>query len=236
MLSWQNYTEFRQEKILLLKGFSTSLPFEYEQLFPRVKIFYCSPYSLRGIRRKLGPCERGCATEQERLLTTARANHSTGLTNGRTANWVPEVEFSPFRAPTRREMTFPFRCKISLLLRQAHAFRVKRSERVFLGYVTKMLCMTKIGLERHRSGIRQMLYFLNKNMTTEELIWTNLTRLQSSLSLFLLSGAMGVKGTRKASERVSLPFPFPSAPAFEARVRRRRLGTSQWKNYKSVCF
>ena len=119
---------------------------------------------------------------------------------------------------------------------RAHAFRVKRSERVFLGYVTKMLCMTKIGLERHRSGIRQMLYFLNKNMTTEELIWTNLTRPQSSLSLFLLSGAMGVKGTRKASERVSLPFPFPSAPVFEARVRRRRLGTSQWKNYKSVCF
>ena len=40
---------------------------------------------------------------------------------------------------------------------------VKRSERVFLGYVTEMLCMTKIGLERHRLGIRQMLYFLKAN-------------------------------------------------------------------------
>ena len=119
---------------------------------------------------------------------------------------------------------------------RAHAFRVKRSERVFLGYVTEMLCMTKIGLERHRSGIRQMLYFLNKNMTTGELIWKNLTRPQSSLSLFLLSGAMGVIGRGKASERVFLPFPFPSPPAFDARVRQRRLGTSQWKNYKSVCF
>ena len=58
MLSWQNYTEFRQEKILLLKGFSTSLPFEYEQLVSRVKISY-SPRP-GGMKRKLGPCERGC--------------------------------------------------------------------------------------------------------------------------------------------------------------------------------
>ena len=34
-------------------------PFEYEQLVPRVKISY-SPYSLRGMKRKLGPCEQGC--------------------------------------------------------------------------------------------------------------------------------------------------------------------------------
>ena len=49
-------------------------------------------------------------TERERLLTTARANQTTGLTNGRAANWVPEVEFSPFRALSRRQMTFPFCC------------------------------------------------------------------------------------------------------------------------------
>ena len=62
------------------------------------------------------------------------------------------------------------RRRFAAVLRQTHEFRVKRSERVFLGYVTEMLCMTKIGLERHRSGIRQMFYFLNKNMTTGELI------------------------------------------------------------------
>ena len=50
------------------------------------------------------------ATERERLLRTARANQTTGLTNGRTANWVPEVEFSSFRALTRRQMTFPSCC------------------------------------------------------------------------------------------------------------------------------
>ena len=31
------------------------------------------------------------ATERERQLTTARANQTTGLTNGRAANWAPEV-------------------------------------------------------------------------------------------------------------------------------------------------
>ena len=34
----------------------------------------------------------------ERQLTTAPANQTTGLTNGRATNWAPEVEFSPFRA------------------------------------------------------------------------------------------------------------------------------------------
>ena len=33
------------------------------------------------------------ATERERQLTTARASQTTGLTNGRAANWVPEVAF-----------------------------------------------------------------------------------------------------------------------------------------------
>ena len=50
------------------------------------------------------------ATKRERQLTTARANQTTGLTNGRGANWTPTVEFSPFRALSRRQMTFPFRC------------------------------------------------------------------------------------------------------------------------------
>ena len=31
------------------------------------------------------------ATERERQLTTARANQTTGLTNGRAANWAQEV-------------------------------------------------------------------------------------------------------------------------------------------------
>ena len=50
------------------------------------------------------------ATERERQLTTARANQTTGLTNGRGANCAPKVEFSPFRALSRRQMTFLFCC------------------------------------------------------------------------------------------------------------------------------
>ena len=44
------------------------------------------------------------------MLTTARANQTTGLTNGRATNWAPEVVFSPFRALSRRQLTFPFCC------------------------------------------------------------------------------------------------------------------------------
>ena len=50
------------------------------------------------------------ATERERQLTTASANQTIGLTNGRAAIWAPEVEFSHFRALCRRQMTFPFCC------------------------------------------------------------------------------------------------------------------------------
>jgi len=50
------------------------------------------------------------ATERERQLTTARANQRTGSTNGTTANWAPEVDFSPYRLLSRRQMTFPFCC------------------------------------------------------------------------------------------------------------------------------
>ena len=45
------------------------------------------------------------ATERERQLTTAWTNQTTGLTNGRAANWAPEAEFSPFRALSLRQMT-----------------------------------------------------------------------------------------------------------------------------------
>ena len=47
------------------------------------------------------------ATERELQLTTARANQTTGLTNGRAANWAPEVVFSPFPALSCRQLTFP---------------------------------------------------------------------------------------------------------------------------------
>ena len=50
------------------------------------------------------------APERERQLTTARANQTTGLTNGRAANWAPEDVFSPFRALSRLQMTLPFCC------------------------------------------------------------------------------------------------------------------------------
>ena len=50
------------------------------------------------------------ATELERQVTTAHANQTTGLTNGRAANWAPEVAFSPFRALSRRRLTFSFCC------------------------------------------------------------------------------------------------------------------------------
>ena len=39
---------------------------------------------------------------------TAGANQTAGLTNGTAANWAPEVEFSPYRALSIRQMTFPF--------------------------------------------------------------------------------------------------------------------------------
>ena len=50
----------------------------------------------------------------ERQLMTARANQTTGLTNGKAVNWAQddsqEVEFSPFRALSLRQLTFPFCC------------------------------------------------------------------------------------------------------------------------------
>ena len=59
---------------------------------------------------KAGQVKADLVTERERQLTTARANQITGLTNGRVVNWAPEVEFRPFRALSRRQMTFPLCC------------------------------------------------------------------------------------------------------------------------------
>ena len=46
---------------------------------------------------------------------TACGNQTTGLTNGKEVNWAREVEFSPFHALSRRQLTFPFCCYISLI-------------------------------------------------------------------------------------------------------------------------
>ena len=50
------------------------------------------------------------ATEWKRQVTTAHANQTTGLTNGRAANWAPEVEFSPLHALSCHQMKFLFCC------------------------------------------------------------------------------------------------------------------------------
>ena len=44
-------------------------------------------------------------------------NQTTSLTNGRVPNWVAEVEFSPFRALSRSQITFSFCCQITLFLK-----------------------------------------------------------------------------------------------------------------------
>ena len=50
------------------------------------------------------------ATERECQVTTAHANQTTGLTNGRAANWAPEVEFSPLHVLSCRQMKVLFCC------------------------------------------------------------------------------------------------------------------------------
>lgn len=50
------------------------------------------------------------ANDRRRQLTTARANRTTGLTNVRAANWVPEVEFSPFRVRLSSHLTLRCLC------------------------------------------------------------------------------------------------------------------------------
>ena len=61
-------------------------------------------------------------TSHWRQLTTARANQTTGLTNGRAANWAPEAMFSPFRALSRRQLTFPSSCYITNVTSISHDF------------------------------------------------------------------------------------------------------------------
>ena len=39
------------------------------------------------------------ATDRKRQMTTTRANQTTGLTNGRVANWTPEVAFPRVPVP-----------------------------------------------------------------------------------------------------------------------------------------
>ena len=57
-----------------------------------------------------GSHQADLATEQECQLMMVCANETTGLTNGRAANWELEVEFIIFFALSRRQMTFPFCC------------------------------------------------------------------------------------------------------------------------------
>ena len=59
-------------------------------------------YHIKGIALNLGNSKMAyyanLATERKRQLTTARANQTTGSTNGTAANWAPGVEFSPSRS------------------------------------------------------------------------------------------------------------------------------------------
>ena len=92
---------------------------------PRKYRFCNLPYAFQGVTfvaivtlartsaltlRKGQASQADLAIERERQLITTRANQITGLTNGRVANWAPEVEISPFRELSRRQMTFPFSC------------------------------------------------------------------------------------------------------------------------------
>ena len=58
------------------------------------------------------------------------------------------------------------------LLRQADAFRVKWSERFFLGYVAEMHWPRQDGKDTLQ-GLGKVVVFPKKNMTTKELIWEN---------------------------------------------------------------
>jgi len=92
---------------------------------PRKYRFCNLPYLFRGVTfiaivtltrtraltlRKGQASQADLAIERESQLITTRANQITGLTYGRVANWAPEVEIRPFRALSRRQMTFPFCC------------------------------------------------------------------------------------------------------------------------------
>ena len=67
---------------------------------------------IAGMNNKKNPHDNSVLTylsrniDINRNFMTARANQITGLTNGRAANWAPEVVFSPFRALFCRQLTF----------------------------------------------------------------------------------------------------------------------------------
>ena len=71
---------------------------------------------IAGMNNKKNPHDNSVSTylsrniDINRNFMTARANQITGLTNGRAANWAPEVVFSPFRALFCRQLTFPSCC------------------------------------------------------------------------------------------------------------------------------
>ena len=48
------------------------------------------------------------ATERKRQLTTTRANQTTGLTDGRAANWAPEVAFPRVPVPLLNQLIMLF--------------------------------------------------------------------------------------------------------------------------------
>ena len=66
------------------------------------------------------------ATEREPQFTTACANQTTGLSNGRAANWAPEVAISPFPALFPSSTDIPVLLLNQSLLREGHKIRSKR--------------------------------------------------------------------------------------------------------------
>ena len=52
----------------------------------------------------------GCLSNRTGTSVDDGARQTTGLTNGTVENWAPEVEFSPYRALSGRQITFPFCC------------------------------------------------------------------------------------------------------------------------------
>ena len=104
------------------------------------------------------------ARQRKRQLTTARANQTTGVTNGRAVNWAPEVAFSPFRALSRPQLTFPIRCQIMIhatlprscvkpLNAQKRKADCKQSSYMYVSSVFFSLCrMAQVSL-KHFIGI-----------------------------------------------------------------------------------
>ena len=69
---------------------------------------FTNPYFIQGCDVTINWAD--IVTEWKRQVTTAHANQTTGLTNGRAANWAPEVEFSPLHTLSCHQMKFLFCC------------------------------------------------------------------------------------------------------------------------------